>query len=61
MEENALARRSRFSDFLAPILEPWSGRFFDQKVNQLFDHFLPNFLNHLEPTFGTRSTQKGPR
>ena len=40
MVENALSRRSRFSNFLAPILEP--------KISTFFDNFLKNFDNILE-------------
>ena len=65
--ENALARRSRFSNFLAPILEPSGRSFFWWFFEQLFDHFLPNFWNHfgthvwdqIHPK-GTKISPRGP-
>ena len=64
MVENALARRSRFSIFLAPILEPSRPPFFDNFLNN-FDNILGNFWEPFWKPFWNqirpRRTKMSPR
>ena len=64
MVENALSRRSRFSEFLAPILEPKMGPFFDNFLKN-FDNILENFWEPFWKPFWNqirpRRTKMSPR
>ena len=53
MVENALARRSRFSKILAPILEPWSQSFLVSFFGSLCSLSLTNLNTQLGPFFET--------
>ena len=60
MVENALGRRSRFPDFLAPILEPYELSFLKSFLNTLLITSCKAFGNHFGTHSDTKSAQDIP-
>ena len=60
MVENALSRRSRFPDFLAPILEPYDLSFLEYFLNTLLITSCKAFGTHFGTHSGTISAQDKP-